>query len=138
MQGEVENTILKELRDFRAEEEIRWRANIKTLSDLEKERKENSNVMLSLRIEIGALEGKTDERKTDDLKNVIAENTAQMFNIKGKTENLEKTIEKLKETQEENEICDFNSIKNFEREQLISNLILKVWNLTERVKALEK
>ncbi len=133
MQGEVENTILKELRDFRAEEEIRWRANIKTLSDLEKERKENSDVMLSLRIEIGALEG-----KTDDLKNVIAENTAQMFNIKGKTENLEKTIEKLKETQEENEIYDFNSIKNFEREQLISNLILKVWNLTERVKALEK
>ena len=112
MQGEVENTILKELRDFRAEEEIRWRANIKTLSDLEKERKENSDVMLSLRIEIGALEGKT--------------------------ENLEKTIEKLKETQEENEIYDFNSIKNFEREQLISNLILKVWNLTERVKALEK
>ena len=133
MQGEVENTILKELRDFRAEEEIRWRANIKALSDLEKERKENSNVMLSLRIEIGALEG-----KTDDLKNVIAENTAQMFNIKGKTENLEKTIEKLKETQEENEIYDFNSIKNFERDQLISNLILKVWNLTERVKALEK
>lgn len=133
MQGEVENTILKELRDFRAEEEIRWRANIKTLSDLEKERKENSDVMLSLRIEIGALEG-----KTDDLKNVIAENTAQMFNIKGKTENLEKTIEKLKETQEENEIYDFNSIKNFERDQLISNLILKVWNLTERVKALEK
>ena len=133
MQGEVENTILKELRDFRAEEEIRWRANIKTLSDLEKERKENSDVMLSLRIEIGALEG-----KTDDLKNVIAENTAQMFNIKGKTENLEKTIEKLKETQEENEIYDFNSIKNFEREQLISNLILKVWNLTERVEALEK
>lgn len=133
MQGEIENTILKELRDFRAEEEIRWRANIKTLSDLEKERKENSDVMLSLRIEIGALEG-----KTDDLKNVIAENTAQMFNIKGKTENLEKTIEKLKETQEENEIYDFNSIKNFERDQLISNLILKVWNLTERVKALEK
>ena len=133
MQGEVENTILKELRDFRAEEEIRWRANIKTLSDLEKERKENSDVMLSLRIEIGALEG-----KTDDLKSVIAENTAQMFNIKGKTENLEKTIEKLKETQEENEIYDFNSIKNFERDQLISNLILKVWNLTERVKALEK
>lgn len=133
MQGEVENTILKELRDFRAEEEIRWRANIKTLSDLEKERKENSDVMLSLRIEIGAL-----EVKTDDLKNVIAENTAQMFNIKGKTENLEKTIEKLKETQEENEIYDFNSIKNFERDQLISNLILKVWNLTERVKALEK
>ena len=133
MQGEVENTILKELRDFRAEEEIRWRANIKTLSDLEKERKENSDVMLSLRIEIGAL-----EVKTDDLKNVIAENTAQMFNIKGKTENLEKTIEKLKETQEENEIYDFNSIKNFERDQLISNLILKVWNLTERVEALEK
>ena len=133
MQGEVENTILKELRDFRAEEEIRWRANIKTLSDLEKERKENSDVMLSLRIEIGALEG-----KTDDLKNVIAENTAQMFNIKGKTENLEKTIEKLKETQEENEIYDFDSIKNFERDQLISNLILKVWNLTEKVKALEK
>ena len=133
MQGEVENTILKELRDFRTEEEIRWRANIKALSDLEKERKENSNVMLSLRIEIGALEG-----KTDDLKSVIAENTAQMFNIKGKTENLEKTIEKLKETQEENEIYDFNSIKNFERDQLISNLILKVWNLTERVKALEK
>ena len=133
MQGEVENTILKELRDFRAEEEIRWRANIKTLSDVEKERKENSDVMLSLRIEIGALEG-----KTDDLKNVIAENTAQMFNIKGKTENLEKTIEKLKETQEENEIYDFNSIKNFERDQLISNLILKVWNLTEKVKALEK
>lgn len=133
MQGEIENTILKELRDFRTEEEIRWRANIKALSDLEKERKENSNVMLSLRIEIGALEG-----KTDDLKSVIAENTAQMFNIKGKTENLEKTIEKLKETQEENEIYDFNSIKNFERDQLISNLILKVWNLTERVKALEK
>ena len=133
MQGEIENTILKELRDFRTEEEIRWRANIKALSDLEKERKENSNVMLSLRIEIGALEG-----KTDDLKSVIAENTAQMFNITGKTENLEKTIEKLKETQEENEIYDFNSIKNFERDQLISNLILKVWNLTERVKALEK
>ena len=55
-----------------------------------------------------------------------------------KQENLEKTIEKLKETQEENEIYDFNSIKNFERDQLISNLILKVWNLTERVKALEK
>ena len=133
MQGEIENTILKELRDFRAEEEIRWRANIKTLSDLEKERKENSDVMLSLRIEIGALEG-----KTDDLKNVIAENTAQMFNIKGKTENLKKTIEKLKETQEGNEIYDFNSIKNFERDKLISNLILKVWNLTEKVKALEK
>ena len=133
MQGEVENTILKELRDFRAEEEIRWRANIKTLSDLEKERKENSDVMLSLRIEIGALEG-----KTDDLKNVIAENTAQMFNIKGKTENLEKTIEELKETEEENKIYDLNSIKDFEKGQLISNLILKVWNLTERVEALEK
>ena len=133
MQGEVENTILKELRDFRAEEEIRWRANIKTLSDLEKERKENSDVMLSLRIEIGALEG-----KTDDLKNVIAENTAQMFNIKGKTENLERTIEELKETQEENEIYDWDFIKDFDKEQLIGNLILKVWNLTERVEALEK
>ena len=47
MQGEVENTILKELRDFRTEEEIRWRANVKSLSDLKKERKENSDVMLS-------------------------------------------------------------------------------------------
>lgn len=133
MQGEVENTILKELRDFRTEEEIRWRANIKALSDLEKERKENSDVMLSLRIEIGALEG-----KTDNLKNVIAENTAQMFNIKGKTENLEKTIEKLKETKEENKIHDLDFSNDSEKEQLIYNLILKVWNLTERVKALEK
>ena len=133
MQDEVANKILKELRDFRTEEEIRWKANIKALFDLEKERKENSDVMLSLRIEIGTLEG-----KTDDLKNVIAENTAQMFNIKGKTENLEKTIEELKETEEENKIYDLNSIKDFEKEQLISNLILKVWNLTERVEALEK
>lgn len=133
MQGEVENTILKELRDFRTEEEIRWRANIKALSDLEKERKENSDVMLSLRIEIGALEG-----KTDNLKNVIAENAAQMFNIKGKTENLEKTIEKLKETKEENKIHDLDFSNDSEKEQLIYNLILKVWNLTERVKALEK
>ena len=133
MQGEVENTILKELRDFRTEEEIRWRANIKALSDLEKERKENSDVMLSLRIEIGALEG-----KTDNLKNVIAENTAQMFNIKGKTENLEKTIEKLKKTKEENKIHDLDFSNDSEKEQLIYNLILKVWNLTERVKALEK
>ena len=133
MQDEVANKILKELRDFRTEEEIRWKANIKALFDLEKERKENSDVMLSLRIEIGTLEG-----KTDDLKNVIAENTAQMFNIKGKTENLEKTIEELKETEEENKIYDLNSIKDFEKGQLISNLILKVWNLTERVEALEK
>ncbi len=133
MQDEVENTILKELRDFRTEEEIRWRANIKALSDLEKERKENSDVMLSLRIEIGALEG-----KTDNLKNVIAENAAQMFNIKGKTENLEKTIEKLKETKEENKIHDLDFSNDSEKEQLIYNLILKVWNLTERVKALEK
>ncbi len=133
MQDEVANKILKELRDFRTEEEIRWKANIKALFDLEKERKENSDVMLSLRIEIGTLEG-----KTDDLKNVIAENTAKMFNIKGKTENLEKTIEELKETEEENKIYDLNSIKDFEKEQLISNLILKVWNLTERVEALEK
>ncbi len=133
MQGEVVNTILKELRDFRMEEEIRCKQNIKALSNLEKEIKENSDAVLGLRRKIGALEG-----KTDNLKSVIAENTAQMFNIKGKTENLERTIEELKETQEENEIYDWDFIKDFDKEQLIGNLILKVWNLTERVEALEK
>ena len=33
---------------------------------------------------------------------------------------------------------DLDFIKDFGKEQLISNLILKVWNLTEIVKALEK
>ena len=61
-----------------------------------------------------------------------------MFNIKGKTENLEKTIEKLKKTKEENKIHDLDFSNDSEKEQLIYNLILKVWNLTERVKALEK
>lgn len=133
MQDEVANKILKELRDFRNEEEIRWRANIKALSDLEKERKENSDVLLSLRMEIGALEG-----RTDNLKSVIAENTAQMFNIKGKTENLEKTIEELKETEEENKIEDRDFYKNLEKELLLNNLLFKVMDLTERVEALEK
>ena len=133
MQDEVTNTILKELRDFRNEEEIRCKQNIKALSDLEKEIKENFDAMLGLRRKMVALEG-----KTDNLKSVIAENTAQMFNIKGKIENLERTIEELKETQEENEIYDWDFVKDFDKEQLIGNLILKVWNLTERVEALEK
>ena len=68
---------------------------------------------------------------------VIAENTVEMVNIKGKTENLERAIEELKET-EENKIHDLDFSNDSEKEQLIYNLILKVWNLTERVKALEK
>ena len=133
MQEEVTNTILKELRDFRMEEEIHYKQNIKAFSNLEKEIKENSDAMLVLRRKIGSLEG-----KTDNLKSVIAENTAQMFNIKGKAENLEKVIEELKEIEEENKMYDWDFIKDFDKEKLISNLILKVWNLTERVEALEK
>lgn len=41
-------------------------------------------------------------------------------------------------TEEENKKYIFYYIKNFKKEQLISSPILKVCNLTERVKALEK
>ena len=62
----------------------------------------------------------------------------EIVNIKGKTENLKKAIEKLKEEEGGNKMYDLDFIKDFGKEQLISNLILKVWNLTEIVKALEK
>ena len=78
MQDEVANTILRELREFRIEEEKRWNINNKEISNL------------------------------------------------------------LKETKEENKIHDLDFSNDSEKEQLIYNLILKVWNLTERVKALEK
>jgi len=78
MQDEVANTILRELREFRIEEEKRWNKNNKEISNL------------------------------------------------------------LKETKEENKIHDLDFSNDSEKEQLIYNLILKVWNLTERVKALEK
>ena len=78
MQDEVANTILRELREFRIEEEKRWDKNNKEISNL------------------------------------------------------------VKETKEENKIHDLDFSNDSEKEQLIYNLILKVWNLTERVKALEK
>ena len=132
MQEEVVNTILIELREFIIEEKKRWNKNNKVLSNLEKETKENSEIISALKIETGGLEG-----KIDNLEMVIAENTVEMVNIKGKTENLERAIEELKET-EENKIHDLDFSNDSEKEQLIYNLILKVWNLTERVKALEK
>ncbi len=133
MQEEVANTILRELRKFIIEEEKRWNENNKVLSNLEKETKENSEIISALKIETGGLEG-----KIDNLEMVIAENTVEMINIKAKIENLEKAIEELKETEEENKIHDLDFSNDSEKEQLIYNLILKVWNLTERVKALEK
>ena len=133
MQEEVTNTILRELREFIIEEEKRWNENNKVLSNLEKETKENSEIISALKIETGGLEG-----KIDNLEMVIAENTVEMINIKAKIENLEKAIEELKETEEENKIHDLDFSNDSEKEQLIYNLILKVWNLTERVKALEK
>ena len=132
MQEEVVNTMLIELREFIIEEKKRWNKNNKVLSNLEKETKENSEIISALKIETGGLEG-----KIDNLEMVIAENTVEMVNIKGKTENLERAIEELKET-EENKIHDLDFSNDAEKEQLIYNLILKVWNLTERVKALEK
>ncbi len=132
MQEEVVNTMLIELREFIIEEKKRWNKNNKVLSNLEKETKENSEIISALKIETGGLEG-----KIDNLEMVIAENTVEMVNIKGKTENLERAIEELKET-EENKIHDLDFSNDSEKEQLIYNLILKVWNLTERVKALEK
>ena len=132
MQEEVVNTMLIELREFIIEEKKRWNKNNKVLSNLEKETKENSEIISALKIETGGLEG-----KIDNLEMVIAENTVEMVNIKGKTENLERAIEELKET-EENKIHDLDCSNDSEKEQLIYSLILKVWNLTERVKALEK
>ena len=132
MQEEVVNTMLIELREFIIEEKKRWNKNNKVLSNLEKETKENSEIISALKIETGGLEG-----KIDNLEMVIAENTVEMVNIKGKTENLERAIEEIKET-EENKIHDLDFSNDSEKEQLIYNLILKVWNLTERVKALEK
>ena len=133
MQEEVVDTILKELREFRIEEEKRWNENDKIVSNLEKETKENSEIISALKIETGGLEG-----KIDNLEMVIAENTVEMINIKAKIENLERAIKELKETEEENKIHDLDFSNDSEKEQLIYNLILKVWNLTERVKALEK
>lgn len=133
MRDEVVNTILGELREFRIEEEKRWNENNEALSNLVKETKENSETISALKIKTGELEG-----KIDNLEMVIAENTVQMFNIKGKTENLERTIEELKGTKEKNKIQDLDFSNDSEKEQLIYNLILKVWKLTERVKALEK
>ena len=133
MRDEVVNTILGELREFRIEEEKRWNENNEALSNLVKETKENSETISALKIKTGELEG-----KIDNLEMVIAENTVQMFNIKGKTENLERTIEELKGTKEKNKIQDLDFSNDLEKEQLIYNLILKVWKLTERVKALEK
>ena len=133
MRDEVVNTILGELREFRIEEEKRWNENNEALSNLVKETKENSETISALKIKTGELEG-----KIDNLEMVIAENTVQMFNIKGKTENLERTIEELKGTKEKNKIQDLDFSNDSEKEQLIYNLILKVWKLTEGVKALEK
>ena len=133
MQEEVVDTILKELREFRIEEEKRWNENDKIVSNLEKETKENSEIISALKIETGGLEG-----KIDNLEMVIAGNTVEMINIKAKIENLERAIKELKETEEENKIHDLDFSNDSEKEQLIYNLILKVWNLTERVKALEK
>ncbi len=83
MQEEVVNTILKELREFRTEENKRWEAN-------EKRWEENTKVISELNVKVNSLEEATKE------------NTKAIFELKTKVNEIDTKVNKLETLTKEN------------------------------------
>lgn len=106
MSDEIANTILKELRAFRTEEEKRWEENEKRwernnirLGSLEEATRENTKSILTLTSQVTTLEVKVSdlEKATKEnteriisLEKATKENTERITSLEGKVDSLEK------------------------------------------------
>ena len=120
MQEEVVNTILKELREFRTEENKRWEendkrwdANDKRLTSLEQATEENTKAIVELKIQINGL-----DTKVSSLEQVTKENTERISSLEKATkENTERIINLEKETNENTQNIN-NLIKTRKKDRL--------------------
>ena len=134
MQEEVVNTILKELREFRTEENKRWEendkrwdANDKRLTSLEQATEENTKAIVELKIQINGLDTKVSslEKATKEnterissLEKVTKENTERISSLEKATkENTERIINLEKETNENTQNIN-NLIKTRKKDRL--------------------
>ena len=120
MQEEVVNTILKELREFRTEENKRWEendkrwdANDKRLTSLEQATEENTKAIVELKIQINGL-----DTKVSSLEQVTKENTERISSLEKATkENTERISSLEKETKENTQNIN-NLIKTRKKDRL--------------------
>ena len=120
MQEEVVNTILKELREFRTEENKRWEendkrwdANDKRLTSLEQATEENTKAIVELKIQINGL-----DTKVSSLEQATKENTERISSLEKATkENTERIINLEKETNENTQNIN-NLIKTRKKDRL--------------------
>ena len=120
MQEEVVNTILKELREFRTEENKRWEendkrwdANDKSLTSLEQATEENTKAIVELKIQVNGL-----DTKVSSLEKATKENTERISSLEKATkENTERIINLEKETNENTQNIN-NLIKTRKKDRL--------------------
>ena len=126
MQEEVVNTILKELREFRTEENKRWEendkcwdANDKRLTSLEQATEENTKAIVELKIQINGL-----DTKVSSLEQVTKENTERISSLEKATKENTERISSLEKATKENTERIINLEKETkENTQNINNLI---------------
>lgn len=106
MQEEVVNTILKELREFRTEENKRWEendkrwdANDKRLTSLEQATEENTKAIVELKIQINGL-----DTKVSSLEQVTKENTERISSLEKETKENTQNINNLIKTRKKDRL----------------------------------